>query len=130
MLKLQQEMEQAAKAGKYEEALPYFREALQRKRRVLGNEHRSTVISINNMGDLLITLSRHDEAAELQAGLTALRKVLQANPMIPTLKAIVAKRRDDPAWLRLRPPLVALARPQSDQLWNGLAAAGFAVGGA
>jgi 4-hydroxy-tetrahydrodipicolinate synthase len=71
----------------------------------------------------------HDEAAALQAEITALRQVLQANPMIPTLKAITAKRRDDPAWLRLRPPLVALTRQQSDQLWGGLATTGFAVGG-
>ena len=59
-----------------------------------------------------------------------MRQVLQANPMIPTLKAIVAKQHDDPAWLRLRPPLVALARRQSDQLWNDLTTTGFAVGGA
>jgi 4-hydroxy-tetrahydrodipicolinate synthase len=72
----------------------------------------------------------NDEAMALQAEITAVRQVLQANPMIPTLKAIVAKQRDDSAWLRLRPPLVALARQQSDQLWAGLAAAGFAAGGA
>jgi 4-hydroxy-tetrahydrodipicolinate synthase len=72
----------------------------------------------------------HDDAAALQAEITAVRQVLQANPMIPTLKAIVAKQHDDPTWLRLRPPLDALARQQSDQLWNGLATTGFAIGGA
>jgi 4-hydroxy-tetrahydrodipicolinate synthase len=49
--------------------------------------------------------------------------------MIPTLKAIIARHHDDPAWLRLRPPLVALSSRQSDRLWDGLAAAGFTLAG-
>jgi hypothetical protein len=62
--------------GKYAEAEPYSSEALQGKRRVLGDEHRSTLSSINNMGGLLNKLCRHDEAAELlQAGEAAARQV-------------------------------------------------------
>ena len=66
------------------------------------------------------------EAGELQARITAVRQVLQANPMIPTLKEIAARHRDDPAWLRLRPPLLPLDQAQTEALWQGLADAGFA----
>ena len=37
--------------GKYDEAIPYLVEALEGKRRVLGDEHSSTLWSIATMGD-------------------------------------------------------------------------------
>ena len=49
------------------------------------------------------------EAERLQAAITALRQAIQAYPMIPALKAIIAHYRQDPAWAQLRPPFVGLA---------------------
>jgi 4-hydroxy-tetrahydrodipicolinate synthase len=51
--------------------------------------------------------SREADALELEV--TALRKAMQAYPMIPMLKAIIAHFRRDPAWAGTRPPLSALA---------------------
>ncbi len=39
--------------GKLEEAMPYSRESLEGRRRVLGDDHPRTLTSINNMGLLL-----------------------------------------------------------------------------
>ncbi|GAB4225184.1 MAG: dihydrodipicolinate synthase family protein [Methyloligellaceae bacterium] len=50
-----------------------------------------------------------DQADALQAEITAVRETIQARPMIPMLKAIVAHYRNDPAWARLRPPFLPLA---------------------
>ncbi|HEU0158722.1 MAG TPA: dihydrodipicolinate synthase family protein [Hyphomicrobiaceae bacterium] len=51
---------------------------------------------------------RTAEADALQTGITALRKAIQAYPMIPALKAIIAHYRQDPVWARLRPPFTEL----------------------
>jgi 4-hydroxy-tetrahydrodipicolinate synthase len=67
------------------------------------------------------------EAAELQQGITALRMVLQAAPLIPVLKRILARRLGDPAWLALRPPLVQLSAAQADALETGLAELEFSL---
>ncbi|RME98905.1 MAG: dihydrodipicolinate synthase family protein [Alphaproteobacteria bacterium] len=50
-----------------------------------------------------------DQADALQAEITAVRETIQARPMIPMLKAIVAHYRNDPVWARLRPPFLPLA---------------------
>ena len=52
---------------------------------------------------------RSDDADSLQANITALRKAIQAYPMIPALKAIIAHYRHDPTWARLRPPFTDLS---------------------
>jgi hypothetical protein len=39
--------------GRHAEAESYWREALEGRRRVLGDEHPETLVSINNMGALL-----------------------------------------------------------------------------
>jgi 4-hydroxy-tetrahydrodipicolinate synthase len=49
------------------------------------------------------------EAEALEAKVTALRKALQAYPMIPMLKALIAHFRQDPIWAQTRPPLSPLA---------------------
>lgn len=49
-----------------------------------------------------------DAADALQEEITALRTTIQARPMIPTLKAIVAHFRNDPGWARVRPPFLPL----------------------
>ena len=39
--------------GNYDEALVYYKEALDASRSILGNSHPDTLVSINNMGYLL-----------------------------------------------------------------------------
>jgi tetratricopeptide (TPR) repeat protein len=48
--------------GRLDEAEPLFREAMESRRRMLGEEHPSTLISINNMGTLLYRQRKLSEA--------------------------------------------------------------------
>jgi len=61
------------------------------------------------------------DADALQAKITALRKAVQAFPMIPTLKALLAHYRDDPGWARVRPPFVALSEAEAQEAVRTLA---------
>ena len=61
------------------------------------------------------------DADKLQADITALRKAIQAFPMIPALKALIAHYRQDPAWARLRPPFVGLSTADADKVIRTLA---------
>ena len=49
------------------------------------------------------------DAEALQAELNAVRKAAEARGMIPSLKAVLAARYRDPAWLPVRPPLVPIS---------------------
>lgn len=69
------------------------------------------------------------DADERQAGLTATRMAIQAFPMIPALKATRARYAKDPAWVTVRPPLVALTAKQQDELGAALDARRFAMPG-
>jgi tetratricopeptide (TPR) repeat protein len=51
--------------GKRAEAEAYYREALEKSRRVLGDEHPDTLTSINNMGFLLREQGKFQEAIDL-----------------------------------------------------------------
>ncbi|MGF1610679.1 MAG: dihydrodipicolinate synthase family protein [Kiloniellales bacterium] len=53
------------------------------------------------------------EADALQARITAQRKVLQAYPVFPAVKALLAAMLGDPEWARMRPPLAALPAEQA-----------------
>jgi 4-hydroxy-tetrahydrodipicolinate synthase len=64
---------------------------------------------------------RGADAQKLQDGITALRKAIQAFPMIPALKALVAHYRQDPEWAKLRPPFTALPAAEADKLIRTLA---------
>ena len=64
---------------------------------------------------------RSTEAERLQEGITALRKAIQAYPMIPALKAIIAHYRQDPAWAQLRPPFTELASADAGKAIQTLA---------
>lgn len=59
-----------------------------------------------------------DQAVDLQAEITAVRATIQARPMIPMLKAIVAHYRNDPGWARVRPPFLPL---DADEAKAGIA---------
>ena len=72
---------------------------------------------------------RSAEADKLQAGITATRKIVQKQPMIPALKACVAHFGNDPQWKTCRPPLIELASAQEEELIRDLKAAGFTMPG-
>jgi 4-hydroxy-tetrahydrodipicolinate synthase len=67
-------------------------------------------------------------ADALQAEVTTVRKTMQAYPMVPALKRVVAHFHDDPEWAAVRPPLTALDRGQSAALIADLARIGFSLG--
>jgi len=71
---------------------------------------------------------RGPQADALQAELTALRKALQAYPMVPALKRIVAHFHNDPDWAAVRPPMLPLDAAQSTALLADLAKLGFTLG--
>jgi 4-hydroxy-tetrahydrodipicolinate synthase len=71
---------------------------------------------------------RGPQADVLQAEITTLRKALQAYPMIPALKRIVAHFHNDPDWAAVRPPLMPLDQAQSAALLADLAKLGFTLG--
>lgn len=53
-----------------------------------------------------------DGADKLQGKITAMRKALQSQPLVPLIKGIIAHYRDDRGWAKLRPPLIEL--PEGD----------------
>jgi 4-hydroxy-tetrahydrodipicolinate synthase len=61
-------------------------------------------------------------AEEAQQVATAARRTISRFPAIAALKAIVAKRRGDAAWLNLLPPQHRLDKAQSEELFAALAA--------
>jgi 4-hydroxy-tetrahydrodipicolinate synthase len=65
------------------------------------------------------------DADALQADITALRETIQAYPMIPALKAVIASHRADPAWAAVRPPLLDLASGQANALLDALRSRAF-----
>jgi len=71
---------------------------------------------------------RSPQAAALQAEITTLRNTLQAYPMVPALKRVVAHYHNDPAWAAVRPPLVPLDAMQSRGLIADLDKIGFTLG--
>jgi tetratricopeptide (TPR) repeat protein len=48
--------------GKYDEAEPLHRQTLALRKKILGPEHPSTLISINNLALLLESQGKYDEA--------------------------------------------------------------------
>ena len=71
---------------------------------------------------------RGPRAEALQAEITTLRNTLQAYPMVPALKRIVAHYHNDPSWAAVRPPLVPLSQAQSAALIADLGKHGFTLG--
>src|SRR5213082_2487759 len=68
------------------------------------------------------------QADALQAEITLARKTIQAYPMVPALKRIVAHFHNDPDWAAVRPPMTALTDAQSKALLADLAKIGFTLG--
>ena len=72
---------------------------------------------------------RSPDADRLQEEVNAIRSVVEKLPVIPALKVIVADHAADPAWVTVRPPLVALAPEQREPLLAELRARGFSMPG-
>src|ERR1017187_3524464 len=70
---------------------------------------------------------REPDADRMQEQITATRAVLQKYPMIPALKAIVARGFADAEWATVRPPLVELTAGQCESLASELDAHGFTL---
>jgi 4-hydroxy-tetrahydrodipicolinate synthase len=64
-----------------------------------------------------------------QAALNELRDLVQGYPMIPALKATVARYASDQDWKRVRPPLLPLADDQCADLYARLDELGFEMPG-
>ena len=71
---------------------------------------------------------RGPNADALQAEITLARKTMQAYPMVPALKRVVAHFHHDPEWAAVRPPLVPLDAAQSKALIADLEKIGFSLG--
>jgi 4-hydroxy-tetrahydrodipicolinate synthase len=70
------------------------------------------------------------EAEALQAGIDAVRQILQSQvSMIPALKATVAHYAGDAEWSTVRPPLVELTADQQSAMIESLQAVGFEMPG-
>lgn len=59
-------------------------------------------------------------AASLQARVAEVRAAIQKAPTIPGLKALIAHYRNDPQWLVVRPPLVAMEAAEQARLVDDL----------
>src|SRR5713101_821170 len=72
---------------------------------------------------------RSPDADRMQAAITATRKIVQKQPMIPALKAVVAHFVNDPQWKTCRPPLIELNAVQEKELISELKANSFTMPG-
>jgi 4-hydroxy-tetrahydrodipicolinate synthase len=79
--------------------------------------------SINAVANVIAPLQRRlydnwqsDEAPALQEAVNSMRPVFKDVPAIPALKQIVAKLRQDPNWVNLRPPFVNLTELQAQSV--------------
>ncbi|MGW8313169.1 MAG: dihydrodipicolinate synthase family protein [Desulfuromonadales bacterium] len=79
--------------------------------------------------DRLYRTWQEADADEQQQQLDAVRRVVERATLLPSLKAVLARYRSDPAWATVRPPLVELAEEQVQALHQGLDALDFAMPG-
>jgi 4-hydroxy-tetrahydrodipicolinate synthase len=68
-------------------------------------------------------------ALSMQEEVNDIRNFIQQFPMIPSLKFITANFSGDPAWKKLRPPLLVLTEEESSELLCGLNDRGFSMPG-
>jgi len=66
-----------------------------------------------------------EDADALERTVRAVRAAMESYPMVPALKCVVARFRDDPAWATVRPPMLALGPDEASALAAKLEAAGF-----
>lgn len=70
-----------------------------------------------------------DQADTMQAGLNAIREIVQKYPIIPALKATIADFSNDSRWQAVRPPLLALSDDQKSRLLAELREQNFVMPG-
>jgi 4-hydroxy-tetrahydrodipicolinate synthase len=68
------------------------------------------------------------DADEQQQRITAIREAIQARPVIPALKGMLAACYERPSWRTVRPPLRAITDAQLNPLLEELRALGFEMG--
>jgi 4-hydroxy-tetrahydrodipicolinate synthase len=68
--------------------------------------------------------------AEAQVTLTAIRKAIVSAPLIPGLKALVARHTGQPAWTNMRPPHLRLAPDAAAKLFAAFDACGLSLAAA
>ena len=66
-------------------------------------------------------------ADSLQAGVTRRRQIVESFPLIPAIKAVLARRYDEPTWRNTRVPLMPLDKTREHTLFEALAAGGYAI---
>lgn len=64
---------------------------------------------------------------ELQKPLAAVRKIISGYPLIPSLKAMVARHTGDDAWLNMRPPVMAMDAAATQRLYQEYDGAGLSM---
>ena len=83
-----------------------------------------------NIGAIAQVFARRDEpgAEDRQQAITRRRRIVEAHPVIPSVKAALAEVHGAPAWANVRAPLLRLAAPARSALLEALRADGW-VGG-
>ncbi|MYE03230.1 MAG: dihydrodipicolinate synthase family protein [Alphaproteobacteria bacterium] len=84
-------------------------------------------VTIGLCAQVLAAAEAGEDAGALQERLSAWRLAIQSQPLIPALKAIMARTDADPDWLALRPPLTVLDTPSGAALARALDDAGYAL---
>ena len=82
-------------------------------------------VTISLCAEVLAAARAGADAGALQERLSAWRLAIQSQPLIPALKAILARGAAGDEWLALRPPLTALDAASGAALDEALDAAGF-----
>jgi 4-hydroxy-tetrahydrodipicolinate synthase len=72
---------------------------------------------------------QNPDADEKQAGLTATRRIFEMMPMISSMKAAIAWKRNDDEWRNVRPPLMNAPDDKAARLREALAEHGFDMPG-
>ncbi len=71
-----------------------------------------------------------DGTEQAQVMLSAIRKAVTSQALIPALKSLVARNTGDAQWLRIRPPHLPLAAAQSQALFQAFDASGVTLAAA
>ena len=78
----------------------------------------------SHWGGIVYAKRTGPEADKAQAMLTATRKAATAAPLIPNLREVIARSRNDDAWRRIRPPHLPLDKAAADKAWEAWVATG------
>jgi len=68
---------------------------------------------------------RASDAEARQEKITQIRRVFEMIPLIASMKAVIAWKRDDPQWAEVRPPLMSAAKDKVAELRDKLNAIGY-----